>query len=186
MIDTKKEKLVNAIIYFVKNTKYCKKTKLFKLLYFLDFIHFKKYGTTVTGLEYYTWTYGPVPKKLFYEFSNNSDMFKNYFNIIKEDDEETGTPGFKIYLKQKQPDLSQFTPNEIKIIVEVSFTYKNAKASEISEVSHLKGMPWDRTKKEKGEDKLIDYELAIDEETELSREEIMERFNLEKELMNFT
>ena len=37
IIDHHREKLIDAIIYFVLNTKYCGKTKLFKLLYFLDF-----------------------------------------------------------------------------------------------------------------------------------------------------
>ena len=39
-----REKLINAIIYFANNTKRCGKTKLLKLLYFLDFRHFKQTG----------------------------------------------------------------------------------------------------------------------------------------------
>ena len=52
MINTyHREKLINAIIYFAQNTKYCGKIKLFKLLYFLDFWHFKQTGKSVTGLD---------------------------------------------------------------------------------------------------------------------------------------
>jgi uncharacterized phage-associated protein len=42
-----------------------------KLLYFLDFIHFKQTGKCVTGLDYYAWKRGPVPKKLFDEISGD-------------------------------------------------------------------------------------------------------------------
>jgi hypothetical protein len=35
LIDTHREKLINAIVYFASNTKYCGKVKLFKLLYIL-------------------------------------------------------------------------------------------------------------------------------------------------------
>jgi len=37
------------------------KTKLFKLLYLLDFHHFRETGRSVTGLEYRAWKHGPVP-----------------------------------------------------------------------------------------------------------------------------
>ena len=40
LIEHNREKLINSIIYFISNTKYCGKTKLFKLLYYLDFMHF--------------------------------------------------------------------------------------------------------------------------------------------------
>lgn len=40
-----------------------------KLLYFLDFTHFKQTGKSVTGLDYFAWARGPVPKKLFDELS---------------------------------------------------------------------------------------------------------------------
>lgn len=52
------EKLINAIIYFCTNTQVCMKTKLFKLLYLLDFEHFKVTGKSVTGLEYKAWKLG--------------------------------------------------------------------------------------------------------------------------------
>ncbi len=62
-------KIINAIVYFANNTKYCGKTKLLKLLYFLDFRHFKETGKSVTGLDYYAWNMGPVPKDVYEELS---------------------------------------------------------------------------------------------------------------------
>jgi len=61
LISRDREKLVNAIVFFAGNTRYCGKTKLFKLLYLLDFHHFRETGRSVTGLEYRAWKHGPVP-----------------------------------------------------------------------------------------------------------------------------
>jgi uncharacterized phage-associated protein len=185
LIDLKKEKLINAIIYFVKNTKNCRKMKLFKLLYFLDFIHFKQYGTTVTGLEYFAWPKGPVPLKLYNDFSNEDkkQVFKDYFKIYKETDEEDPEKySFKIVLNNKNLDMSVFTPREKKILDDVAFIFKDSTASEMSEISHLKNEPWDKTIKLRGQNSLIDYLLAIDKESPLTVEEVKERYQLEKEL----
>jgi uncharacterized phage-associated protein len=66
-----REKLINAIIYFATHTKYCGKTKLMKLLYFLDFKYFKQTGKSVTGQDYFAWQMGPVPRDLFEELSDD-------------------------------------------------------------------------------------------------------------------
>ena len=65
IIERHREKLLNAIIYFVSNTEYCHKVKLFKLLYFLDFDHFKQTGRSATGTNYSAWPKGG----LFHEIS---------------------------------------------------------------------------------------------------------------------
>src|SRR5471030_2891987 len=69
LIDRSREKLINAIIYFADNTNSCGKTKLFKLLYFLDFEHFYQTGRSVTGMEYFAWRMGPVPVALYDEIN---------------------------------------------------------------------------------------------------------------------
>src|SRR4051794_32133240 len=71
-----REKLINAIIFFSRNTKHCHTLKLFKLLSFLDFEHFRQTGRTVTGLTYAAWENGPVPPALFREIKDgvNGDL----------------------------------------------------------------------------------------------------------------
>lgn len=41
------------------------RTKLMKLLYYVDFIHYKKTGFSVTNARYTKLPYGPVPKQAF-------------------------------------------------------------------------------------------------------------------------
>lgn len=67
LITHEREKMIQAIIYFAQNTHYCGKTKLFKLLYFLDFEHYKITGRSVTGLKYSAWKMGSVPTALYEE-----------------------------------------------------------------------------------------------------------------------
>ena len=62
-----REKLIQAIVYLSDNTRHCGKIKLFKLLYLLDFEHFRQTGHSVTGMEYRAWKMGPVPIELVQE-----------------------------------------------------------------------------------------------------------------------
>ncbi len=179
------QKTLNAIIYFVRHTKNCRKTKLFKLLYFLDFVHFKRYGTSVTGYDYIAMPKGPVPIELYEQITHDTapDEFKKAFTVVEEKDDEGESLGFRILLDKKaKPDLDWFSPNEKKILEEIAFIFRDATAKEMSEITHLKNAPWDLTMKKKGPNELIDYFLALDDETTLAKEEIEERFQLQKEL----
>src|SRR5947209_11343888 len=76
-----REKLLNALAYFIENTSWYGKTKLYKLLYFLDFEHFKETGRSVTGLDYFAWEMGPVPAALQNEIENPKPDFDASFEI---------------------------------------------------------------------------------------------------------
>ena len=165
-----REKLINAIIYFAKNTKYCGKTKLLKLLYFLDFSHFKQTGMSVTGLDYFAWEMGPVPKVLFDELSGNMrpDM--------KDTINELPAERFQQIRPKKKFDDKYFSKREMKLLKDTSFIFHDAKADDMVESTHLKNEPWDKTLKEKGEFQKIDYMLSIDSEiVSLSYDEAKER-----------
>src|SRR6185437_9763673 len=63
-----REKLIQAIVYLARNTRALGKIKLFKLLYLLDFEHFRQTGRSITGMEYRAWKMGPVPIELMQEW----------------------------------------------------------------------------------------------------------------------
>ena len=151
-----REKLVNAITYFAKNTENCGKTKLMKLLYYLDFWHFKETGKSVTGLDYHAWRKGPVPRDLFLELDNMRPDLKAAIDIV------TRGSLRKIVPKQEFEDR-YFTPREKRLLEEISFIFRDANAEDMSNASHLANAPWDRTFKEKGEWAKIDYLLSIDD-----------------------
>lgn len=170
IITRHREKLINAIIYFAKETKHCGKTKLLKLLYFLDFYHFKQTAKSVTGLEYFAWEQGPVPKELFEELSGNMKAdLKDAISLASTED-------FQKIVPKKKFNEDYFTNREKKLLKDLSYVFRDAKAEEMVEVSHLRNEPWDKTLKEKGPRQKIDYMLSIDdEENSLSYNEAKER-----------
>ena len=153
-----KEKLINSVLYFAKKVKYPGKTKIFKLLFNLDFTHFKETGKSVTGLDYYAWEKGPVPTSLFNKLRGDiiSDEFQSYFVIIKREKLHEICP-------KQQPDMTVFSKREKRILEEVVEIFISTKAKDMTEVSHLKGKSWDTTLKIRGRSKKIDYMLAIDD-----------------------
>jgi uncharacterized phage-associated protein len=179
------EKILNGIKYFVSHTKHVGRTKLFKLLYFWDFIHFKRYGMSVTGYEYYTYPFGPVPEPLYDEIrKDNLPVFlRGNISIIEDETEDNDEfKKFKILTKNKKVDFDCLSPNERRVLEEVALVFKDATAKDMTEITHLHNSPWDITR-QKGMFIPIDYFLAIDEETKFDREEIEERFLIQKELL---
>ena len=172
IITHNREKLINAILYFAKHTKKCGKTKLMKLLYFLDFIHFKQTGKSVTGLEYYAWVRGPVPKTVFDEISNEmADDLKDAIAIVPYNKFQKIVPK-----PRKKFDGKHFTKREMKLLEKTAVIFKEADANQMVMVSHLPNEPWEKTKTEKGLGAIIDYMLAIDGTDEsLSPDEALER-----------
>ena len=177
IITNHREKLINAMVYFAKNTKHCGKTKILKLLYFLDFMHFKETGKPVTGLEYDAWPKGPVPKEIYEELSGKpkSDMAEAIsINPIN---------GFHKIVPKKKFDPHFFTKRELSILDRCAFFFKEAKAEDMVELSHLKNKPWDKTKREKGLMARIDYMLAVDEcDNSISVEEAAGRLKEREEV----
>ena len=83
---------------------------------------------------------------------------------------------FQQIIPKKKFEEAYFSINELKLLENLSFIFRDAPADMMIEVTHLKNEPWDRTMKEKGEFKLIDYLLAVDSDVDsLPLEEARER-----------
>ena len=180
--DTGKEKRINAIRYFCKHTKNLSETKLYKLLFFLDFLHFKEVGRPVTDLEYFAWDFGPVPTKLFFEIKEKRAPQEILRCIVEEKDQLSGKSLGKYFKSIRSPDLEVFSEREIRILKEVSDVFKEARATEIVEITHLKNEPYDRTLKTKGEKKRIDFMLALDKDAKVDADLARERLQLSSEM----
>ena len=164
-----REKLINAIIYFATHTKLCGKIKLMKLLYYLDFFHFRETAKSVTGLEYFAWEMGPVPRTLFGELSRMKPDLRSAISIS-----QVG-PLEKIVAKKKFNN-KYFTKRQMRLLKDVAFIFRDAKAGDMIDVTHLPNTPYDKTLLEKGEFEKIDYLLSIDDERgSLSYSEARER-----------
>lgn len=163
-----RNKLLNAVLFFSQKTLFCNKTKLLKLLYHLDFIHFKQTGYPSIGLTYYTYEKGPVPVRFWKEIQHGvvpSD-FRGKLKIeAKEDAKEY------VFKALTNPDLSYFTPREQDILNMLATKYRNKTATQISEETHLPRQPWHTTKITKGMNRQIDYLLCLDDDSGVSWDE---------------
>jgi uncharacterized phage-associated protein len=140
-----REKLLNAILFFAKNTRSCYKLKLFKLLFFLDFRVYRETGRSVTGLEYFAWKMGPVPRELYSELKNPQLDFLKLISVRPNRDTD---PDFSeatlIISPRKQFDSSSFTERELKTMENLAEIFRDATANQMSEASHFPGQPWHR------------------------------------------
>lgn len=187
MDDRQKEKLFNVIIYFLKNTKKCFKLKLLKLLYFLDFEHYRQTGRSVTGLDYYAWKNGPVPKDIFKAIDNPEefDGLENYVTSFKKDfDDDTGSMTVIKPKKIFNPKL--FSKRELELLKNFSEIFRDTTANQMIETSHFINLPWQKTRKEKGDNQRIEYNYALDnKEDSISLEEVEERNKIREETISY-
>lgn len=175
-MNTSRQKLVNAVLFFAKETSHLNITKLMKLLNFFDFEHFAETGYPSLGLEYYTFQHGPVPKDFWVEVKdgNAPDDLKDKI-VIRIKPGEQGEKETEFIAKPgAQVNFRIFTPREKKILEKLAFIYKDATAKTMSGISHEDNMPWEITMREKGKNALIDYCLALNEKSPIDSEEATE------------
>lgn len=163
MIKThEREKLLNAIIYFAEHTKHCGKTKLFKLLFLLDFEHFKVTGRNVTGSQYRAIQLGPVPSGCFEKFDAPEDDFLDAVEI--KPSIMAGYPMQKIVPKRAF-DPSHFSKRELRLMDAIAAEHKDKTATQMVDLTHAENGVWDRVYAGgEGAYELIPYELALDDE----------------------
>lgn len=128
-------------------------TVIYKLLYFIDFDYFEKYGKSITGLTYVRNHYGPTPQ---------ARTFTGVVNAMKREHEleVVETHYFKHlqkkYLPVTKPLLTHLSGQELRHVDEVLERLGDKSATELSDLSH-KDTPWIVTKNNQP----IDYQFAM-------------------------
>jgi len=161
LINHDREKLLNAIIFFAQNTSFLGKVKLWKLLYFLDFEHFKDTGRSVTGMEYSAWPKGPVPVALHNEIEHpQTDMSEKILfgkKAVRGTDNQmlTVTP-LAVF------DPSHFSKRELRLMARLANDFDRTNAEDMIEATHLENQPWHKIYNERGlKQQKIPFELAL-------------------------
>jgi len=154
--DIRFEKFSNMIIYFAETVKPFK-TKLNKLLFYSDFLNYKKTGYSISGCNYRAIELGPVPNgydTLFEYFNRNK-----FFNIEYVEFDNRDNIGEQFVANpQKAFDKDLFSETEIKCLQIISNHFKDANSEDIIEASHGE-KAWEQ--REKGKE-LIEYDYAFD------------------------
>ncbi|MBU2445410.1 MAG: SocA family protein [Bacteroidetes bacterium] len=183
-LSREREKLFNAIIFFCNNTKHCYKTKLMKLLYYLDFWHFKETGRPVTDQIYKAWKMGPVPQQIYNEISpdKNPDDLKKFLFVEEEVFDEINDKKKLVIKPKKSFNEKVFTRRELDLLKKIADVFYEAIGEQMTDSTHLKNAPWDKTVKEKGENAIIDFYLSLDdEENSLTERIVKDKQLLDKE-----
>jgi len=109
-------------------------TKLNKILYYSDFLAFKRYGTSITGAQYMRLNRGPAPTHL---MPVREDMLAKKEIKIVERDYWTQTQ--KVVRPLRSANIDLFSPREIAVVDRVIKELWDLDAYEVSERSHNRG-----------------------------------------------
>lgn len=126
------EKIAHTVIYFLKTESNLFKTRLNKLLYYADFLNFKKTGFSITGCSYQAITMGPVPYK--YDIIYELLAEFSYINV----DLEIFNNGnvFEKFFPNTELNKNVFSVTERDSIKFVSNTFKDVDTKDIIKKSH--------------------------------------------------
>lgn len=137
----------NVVLYLLKHIEESKRSNLFlnKLLFYVDFRHFEKYGTSLTGARYSPLKYGPCP-----------DQFRAMFNtlISKGVLKERKNLSYEVML---EADLNLFDDNEKETLNEIIHYCKKLGVQKIYDLSHK-----EKAYTETEECSFINYKFAKD------------------------
>ena len=135
MTKNDKEKLGNTAVYIATHTKNLSKTKLLKLLYFMEEYSVRRFHTPFLGLPYEVWQAGPVVKDVFIDLSENLVILDGY--VTKE------VVGDATYiLPAKSFSDEEFSDNDLLVMDEVIRKYGDKTAKELVSITHKKGSLW--------------------------------------------
>lgn len=142
----------NAILYFASHVHNLGKVKLMKLFYYLDFDHYERFGTSVTGDEYIRRPMGPVPtnaEAVMRSMTADSQLLVSERNV--------GMPNPQcIYTPLQNYDVGVFSLTELEMLHEVAEKWAHHTGSDMVNAVHGEP-PWLET----ADRAIIDYRLAL-------------------------
>jgi uncharacterized phage-associated protein len=146
------DKMRHVILFFLEriNNVHLGRTKLMKLLYYVDFDHYEMHGKSVTGATYRKLPHGPVPqqaKKLI------QDMVSK--KLVQEVKVKRAEYAQHRLITKAKFDPSLFSGEEIQTLERVAREWEECTGTQIEAASHAEA-PWAGTKP----GKVIDYDLA--------------------------
>jgi uncharacterized phage-associated protein len=160
LVDHAQERLIQSVVYFAHTTRKLGKTKLYKLLYFLDFQHFRDTGHPVTDLTYYAWKMGPVPKTL-HEQIGDGRAHEIFRTKVAFEQKRIGDREMLTVNALSAFDATHFTRRQLRMLDELSAKYRDSDAAEMIEQTHLENLPWHQIwEVEKRKQAEIPYMLA--------------------------
>lgn len=123
------DKVANVVQLIISTIGSTFVTKMNKLLFYADFIHYKRHGYGITGITYRALPFGPVPEHwgVLYSSLPGIDMEEFVY--------PSGQSGIKLEAFEKTGNI--LNDSEIRSIERVCALFSKMSAGEISKTSHL-------------------------------------------------
>jgi putative zinc finger/helix-turn-helix YgiT family protein len=147
------EKLENMILYLAKQLDGVLKTKLNKLLWYCDFLHFKETSVSITGAQYMHYQYGPVPR----HYGLVTGIMESVGLLDKNEvgfNTEEGIVGEQ-FTALVEPNKDIFSETELKVMQFVIDTFRTHTATRVMNQSHQ-----ETAYRKSGDRDVISYEHA--------------------------
>ncbi|MCD8297716.1 MAG: DUF4065 domain-containing protein [Prevotella sp.] len=119
----------NCILYFVNRMGGVYKTQMNKLLFYTDFLSYKRHGMGMTGLSYLAIQFGPVPKNWDKVYSAFDSFDLQLVEILE------GIDGERI-ISDKTFDNNVFTEEQLDVLNTVYSKFGRMTSKQISQYSH--------------------------------------------------
>ena len=123
------DKVANVVRLIISTIGSTFVTKMNKLLFYADFIHYKNHGYGITGITYKALPFGPVPERWGTLYSSLSGIDMEEFVY------PSGQCGIKLEANENTNNL--LNESELRTIEKVCALFSNMSAGEISQTSHL-------------------------------------------------
>jgi putative zinc finger/helix-turn-helix YgiT family protein len=147
-----KDRIASVLVTFLNqcDIEFNDMIKLNKLLFYTDFLNYKLFGQSITGLTYRAVKYGPVPT----DYRNIYTYFSNEEIIESSWLKETNGSAKEVFRPLAECDAGLFNSHE-KIVIEfVIQLFKNTSSWDLVDISH-KEQAWIDLHAEK---EVIDYQ----------------------------
>lgn len=135
------------------------RTKLIKLMYFMEEEMVTRFGVPFLGLKYEVWQYGPVNKDVYVSLSNNGELFSDFVRDNGNNEPVSCIGSF---------EDDEFSDVEIEVMKNVLKNFGKHTAHQLVQLTHKEGTLWYSVAKKNGVlDSLISNnetttELSID------------------------
>lgn len=143
------DRLKNVLLYIIEKSGDVFCTKMNKLLFYIDFLAYRRCGMAVTGLSYKALDYGPVPERW--------DRVYSQFDEIVQEPRRYGDKEGNVLVSDKSADKGLFTASELSILDEVCAAFSDLTSVCLSDMSH-KEEAWLQCR---NEHKRISFEYAF-------------------------
>jgi putative zinc finger/helix-turn-helix YgiT family protein len=122
---------IREMIVFFSETPNMFVTKLAKLMFYTDFLHYKEYTTSITGLAYAHLPRGPVPER--YERLRD-DVVEN--GLVRIEDRLGKTWAGEVLVAERAPRLDVFSADELQVLECVRAQLGALSSKAVSDLSH--------------------------------------------------